>query len=236
MAGALIHQDDNTSLSSADPRCYDLQLQDPQFQADRSDLMGVPKSFTPENVAARRPESLAEFRDALALLETTLLADGRSWVLATPGPSLADIEAVWLIRWLNQIPGALPDTLRAAHPKTFAWVGRFDQALAARAAAVGKPASVDGAEAARMIVAAGFAEEGEVDESEAYVQAAGLKKGDRVKLFPTDYGFTHKDEGSLVAATDKQIVIETQGVAGSVRLHAPRHGFKVQKSDEGAKM
>jgi glutathione S-transferase len=217
-------------------------LQDPRFLADRSDLLGAPGSFSAEAQRARRPEAAAEVRDALALLETTLLADGRAWLLLHNnnteggGPALADVEAVWLFRWLTLLPGALSDAVRAAHPKTFAWVARFEEALARRTAEVGEPVAVTGEAAARTIVASGFVEEGDVDEAEEYVHVAGLRKGDSVKLFPTDYGSTHKDEGRLVAATDKQIVIETQGTAGSVRLHAPRHGFKVQKADGSAKI
>lgn len=56
--------------------------------------------MSPEALAGARPEALAEIRDAAELLETTLLADGREWVLKTPGPTLADIEAVWVLHWV----------------------------------------------------------------------------------------------------------------------------------------
>lgn len=41
-----------------------------------------------------RPEALVEIRSSFELLETTLLADGREWILKTEGPSLADIEGM----------------------------------------------------------------------------------------------------------------------------------------------
>jgi len=43
-----------------------------------------------------RPEALVEMRSSFELLETTLLADGREWILKTEGPSLADIEGTSL--------------------------------------------------------------------------------------------------------------------------------------------
>lgn len=80
-------------------------LKDPRFLRDRADFAGVaregPSPLSPEALAAARPEALAEVRDAAELLETTLLADGRDWVLGgTPGPALADIEAVWVLMWV----------------------------------------------------------------------------------------------------------------------------------------
>ncbi len=42
-----------------------------------------------------RPEALVEIRGAFELLEMTLLADGRDWILKTENPSLADIEGMF---------------------------------------------------------------------------------------------------------------------------------------------
>lgn len=65
-------------------------LKDPKFVADRKDYSG--RSWEPEAMKAIRPEAVAHIRDAFAFLETTLLADGRDWILKTKTPSLADIE------------------------------------------------------------------------------------------------------------------------------------------------
>lgn len=63
---------------------------DPKWVKDREDYMG--RSWDKEDVAKGRPEALAHLREAFELLESTLLADGRNWVLGTEKPSLADIE------------------------------------------------------------------------------------------------------------------------------------------------
>lgn len=82
-------------------------LKDPRFLRDRADFAGIagkgaPSPLSPEALKAAQPEALAEVRDAAELLETTVLADGRDWVLGsgTSGPALADIEAVWVLMWV----------------------------------------------------------------------------------------------------------------------------------------
>lgn len=65
-------------------------LKDEKFMKDREQLTG--RSWTKEGMEEMRPEALAEIRNAFEFLETTLLADGRDWVLKTDRPSLADIE------------------------------------------------------------------------------------------------------------------------------------------------
>ena len=65
-------------------------LKDPVFQKDREDLSG--RSWSKESILKSRPEALSVIRSAFKLLETTLLADGRNWVLKTDKPTLADIE------------------------------------------------------------------------------------------------------------------------------------------------
>ncbi|KAI0134163.1 glutathione S-transferase [Xylariales sp. AK1849] len=215
-------------------------MKNAKFVADRADLAGVPPGtpspFSKEALDARRPEALSEIRDAVVLLETTLLADGRDWALKTDGPSLADIEAVWPFHWLNGLPGALPENVVSAKqfPKVFAWIERFSKVMGQRSKQVDQPRTLNGEEAAKLVVTSAFAEdEGDVDGSEVYVTAEALKSGDTVKVWPTDTGASHKDTGKLLAATSNQVVVEIQGQAGGVRLHAPRHGFKVRKVTEG---
>jgi glutathione S-transferase len=65
-------------------------LNDPKFTKDREDFNG--RSWDKDKIEANRPEALAHIRDAFNFLETTLLADGRDWILKTEKPSLGDIE------------------------------------------------------------------------------------------------------------------------------------------------
>ena len=71
-------------------------LSDPKWVKDREDLMG--RSWQKEDIAKARPEAIAHMRGFFDFLENTVLADGRSWVLNTPGPMLADIEGMVKLR------------------------------------------------------------------------------------------------------------------------------------------
>jgi glutathione S-transferase len=65
-------------------------LNDQKFTKDREDFSG--RSWDKKQVEAMRPEALVHVREGFSFLETTLLADGRDWILKTDKPSLADIE------------------------------------------------------------------------------------------------------------------------------------------------
>ncbi|KAF6816222.1 glutathione s-transferase [Colletotrichum sojae] len=207
-------------------------FQDSAWFKDRSGFAGV--SLSAEVMERNRPQAINEVRRNMELLETTLLADGRDWILKTDGPSLADIEGLWLLHWLAGIPGALPaeHLSQKKFPKVFAWIARFQKAVSAARKAAPKVATVSGDEAARIVVSSPYNEpEGRVDQGDAFVAAEGLKAGDAVIVWPSDTGASHKDSGKLVSIDGVEIVIEVNGEKGSVRLHAPRHGFRVEKLD-----
>jgi glutathione S-transferase len=65
-------------------------LNDEKFTKDREQYTG--RSWSKDAITANRPEAVTDMKSAFAFLETTILADGRNWVLKTDGPSLADIE------------------------------------------------------------------------------------------------------------------------------------------------
>lgn len=65
-------------------------VQDPKFAKDRAGFCG--REWTPEVLDKGRPECLAYVRNLFKFLETTILADGRKWLLKSEKPSLADIE------------------------------------------------------------------------------------------------------------------------------------------------
>lgn len=141
--------------------------------------------------------------------------------------------AVWPFHWLTTLPGALPSNLISAtqYPKVFAWIARFDAYTRAAAKKAGKPRTIKGPEAVAIIEKAGLAEEScGVDE----MDPSGLRKGDEVEVWPTDSGVNHRDRGRLVGLNGREIVVETRsGKVEGVRVHAPRHGFRVRRVKEG---
>jgi glutathione S-transferase len=207
-------------------------LKDPKFQRDRADFTG--QKLTRETAAALRPEAVNEIRATMAMLETTLLADGREWILKSDKPTLADIEAVWPLHWLSSMPGALPaDQVSATQfPKVYAWIQRFQTAVSAAKAAQPKPTTVSGEQAEEIITKAQFNEDGgQVDATDGLVTFHGLAQGKKVALWPTDTGANHRDVGKLVSITATEFVIEPEAEGGKVRLHAPRHGFRLRPAD-----
>jgi hypothetical protein len=144
--------------------------------------------------------------------------------------------AVWPLHWLTTLRGALPASYISAEqfPKAFAWIARFDKAVREAAKRAGKPKTVSGKEAVAIIEAAGFAEaEGAVDAGDPLE----LARGDEVEVWPIDSGFNHKDRGSLVRLCAREVVIESRTAGGkTVRVHAPRHGFRVRRVGGGGKL
>ncbi len=65
-------------------------LKNSVFTKDREQYSG--RSWNKESMERARPEALVHLREGFEFLETTLLADGREWILKTEKPSLADIE------------------------------------------------------------------------------------------------------------------------------------------------
>ena len=170
-------------------------------------------------------------------MENNFLADGREWIAGTKEPSLTDIEAVWLFHWVPTLPGALPPDMMSEKqfPKVFAWIKRFDVAAKAAEKKMGKPKTVKGPEARSIIKSSDFAEvEGNVEGSDP----SGLSKGTLVEVWPTDSGFNHRDKGPLVSLNGQEVVVESKMEDGTeVRVHAPRHGFRVREAkDKGANL
>lgn len=211
-------------------------LKDPAFRKDRADFVGAkPQTEArgkpdPQAPAREHAEALASIGRVAAFLETTLLADGRTWIMNTPSPRLADIEAVWPLHWMTTLPGALPPSFKDEYPLTFAWVARFDAAVREARKSV-KTTKVKGEEAAKTVTDAGWHEGDdtgtgkEVEEAGGLAKVEGLKHGVIVTLWPSDTGSSGKDEGKLVGFDEREAVIENEK---GLRVHAPREGFVVR--------
>jgi hypothetical protein len=63
---------------------------DPTFNKDRQGMLG--RSWSREELEEGRGECLNYIRNLFDLFETTILEDGRDWILGSEGPKLADIE------------------------------------------------------------------------------------------------------------------------------------------------
>jgi glutathione S-transferase len=207
-------------------------LQDTKFLDDRQKLMGG-KRMTAEEMEKGRPDGLVHIRQAFELVESTLLADGRKWILGTEGPTTADIDGVWPFMWTIMDPnmkGCLPEDFisEKKFPRTYEWVRRFNDAVKERQTDGSRPTKLDGKQ-----VKDGILKTTADPESPAFIQddPLGYSKGDEVEVYPSDYGFTHKDRGVLVGLTLSEVVIRnSQGF----HLHFPRWNFRIAKVDAKA--
>ena len=205
-------------------------LNDERFQKDREDFSGT--RWTTSAMNQGRPEALVAFKDAFMLIEHTLLSDERAWMADTPeeqGPTLADIEGVWLFSWLFGMKGAVDEiATKADFPRTFAWVERFEKAVKEAQAKASKVVNIKGPEIEKAWETAGWGEESgmQVDKRDPIKLGAG----EEVEVFPAETGFNHKDQGRLIGLTPEEVVIEKHTLAGhAIRIHAPRRGFRVRK-------
>ena len=212
-------------------------MKDPKFMKDREDFSGRP--WNPDAVRASRPEALCHLREAFDFLETGFLADGRTWILATDKPSLADIHAVWPFHWMTGMKGALPEDIISAktYPKVFAYIQRFNNAVRAAKENLPKPTRIKGQEAVDFIMHAKYPEGDQrlyIDDHDPV--GANLKLGQVVGSWPIDSGFKHKDVGKLVKLDKEEIVLEVEGQGGKLRLHHPRWNFRVKATADGVKL
>ncbi|KAL7785284.1 hypothetical protein V8C37DRAFT_394270 [Trichoderma ceciliae] len=211
-------------------------LRDPDFVKDRAEFIGSSTFFPLEVLKAMRPDAIRVVRDGFDFLERTLLSDGREWLLGTNGPSIGDIEVAWPLLWMERVPGAIPEEWisKDIFPKVFAWIERFESIANKAREEMEEPKTLTGEEAAKLVLGSDYHEaEGKVNEGDALVQIRGLKKGQLVRVWPTDTGSNHKDLGELVSIDEKEVVIEAKAEeGGSVRVHAQRHGFAVAAYEE----
>ncbi|ETN45738.1 uncharacterized protein HMPREF1541_09571 [Cyphellophora europaea CBS 101466] len=204
-------------------------VRDKTFINDRTELWG--RDWAVDHQDSLRPEGLAVLRSNVQFLETTVLEDGREWVLGGKDMTLADIHAAWIFVWLAEMDGALPDSLfgRKEYSKVWAWWDRYTKARGEALEAMekeGLKTEEEGKVAISRILKGDFGEkEGEVDERDPM----GLQKGEEVRGYPTDTGSNHKDTGRLVALTSQEAVLSSKGEGGQeIRVHHPRWQFLVE--------
>ncbi|KAL7896919.1 hypothetical protein HDV64DRAFT_286426 [Trichoderma sp. TUCIM 5745] len=210
---------------------------DATYLADRMSLFGVregEKSWLSEDVLLEeRPNAIFDLQNAMSFLENTLLADGRTWILKTDAPSLSDLEAIWVFIWVINVPGALPHDVvsREIFPRVFAWIEKFSDIVEAKKSRV-ESQTLKGDEAAEVIFSAPYAEaDTQVDSTDIVVISENFKEGEFVALSPTDYGTTCEDKGKLAGVTSSEFVLQICTHGGSVRLHAPRQGFRIHHAE-----
>lgn len=206
-------------------------LTDPIFVADRAKLLGF--DFR-SSVVQRQPAATSEILATLELLETTLLTDGRKWLLKTEKPTTVDIEAIWPIAWLDEIENALPTQFFGSDrfPLVYGWLERFKVVVKKAHESLGHIEEVSGANATQSIHNApsgATQQQTTVDDGDPIVLSKGLKRGQQVSIWTNDVpSQSHKDSGKLLGFDRHEIVIQVQKGDATFQLHAPSAGFNIE--------
>lgn len=216
-------------------------LQNEVWVKDRFDGSGG--QFTKAKLQENRSWCISQLKLYFGMLEK-MLADGRTWLLDTSEPGLAEIHAGWVFDWAVNMASDTQDSsddstadVKQAlgehrYPRVHAWVDRFRKAtMEAEQSNPGAGQIDEGAQAEGFIVKrildSNLTEKDApvVDESDVLA----LKRGQRVSVAPVDFGFTHKDEGELIGLSKDEVVIlsDVPGGQGQLRLHYPRINFKI---------
>ncbi|KAF2822895.1 hypothetical protein CC86DRAFT_299529 [Ophiobolus disseminans] len=199
--------------------------QDPTFKKDRQGMLG--RTWEKEELEEGRGECLNYVRNLYDFFETTILANGREWVLGGEGPRLADIEAAFMLDFISGMQ--LPEDLISAtlFPKVFAWLDRYRAAVDKAKSSASQPTKLDGQAAAEHILRSDFGHSScSVDANDP----AGLRDGIEVQIYPADWVTEHKDQGRLVGLSADEVTIAVKSKKDvEIRIHAPRTGFKTKE-------
>jgi hypothetical protein len=196
--------------------------------------------FTKEALVENRSWCLSQIRLFYTFLEK-LLADGREWILGGSSPSLAELHAGWVYDWglgmadpsHESMADAAKVLRKEEFPKTHTWVQRWrDVTAEAEKSNPGAGSMDEGKEAeervVKAILAGSFVEPNDLQFDADDIM--GFKKGQKISVAPTDFGFMYEDRGSIVGLSKEEVVIEVDvpgGKDGKLRLHYPRVNFKL---------
>ena len=179
------------------------------FGADRAAMRaGAPRTPPPDSAGALRV-FLQRIDDML----------GDKLFLLSNTPSLADFSAfhpLWFVRRI----APLADILASAN-RVLPWMDRM---AALGYSSMSKLSSTDAIAIARDATPADLS-------AIAFQDEHGISLGERVNVTPLDYAFDPV-AGELVAATTNEIAVRrTDERAGTVVVHFPRVGYRLQRAD-----
>jgi glutathione S-transferase len=181
------------------------------FLEDRAKLSG--RAFSVAEMRAAEPIARDQLRAHVDLLERRL-ADGSAFLLGER-VSLADLNAYHTLWFVRNVPPVAK--LLDPFPKVAGWMQRVG------ALGQGRPSPMDPKEALEIARTARPATSPAADPGDPN----GRKPGDRVAVFPDDYG-RDPVAGELVASSAQEIAIRrTDPIVGEIVVHFPRAGFVV---------
>lgn len=148
--------------------------------------------------------------------------------MGSTGPTVADVDAVWPFEWLvwdRGMEGSLRGGLcgEEEFPKVHAWIRRFMGLAEQRKRDCEKPKRLGAEEVTqRLVQAKGEPEALDFEDN----NTLGLRKGDSVDVYPSDYGQSGKSTGILLGLSTNEVVIQNDE---NLHLHFPRWNFTIKR-------
>ncbi|EME41146.1 hypothetical protein DOTSEDRAFT_46216 [Dothistroma septosporum NZE10] len=183
------------------------------FNKDRSAINFM--SIQRPDLKSARPSSIAQFRGRLKQIEEQFFLSGGPFINGA-NISLADIEAVWPVRWAFKYLGLDKEAGlgKDKFPRTWKWIESMPDLSAPELSADDTHTAIRSAQYTAKDI--GIAKD----------DPTGLQAGTKVNVesFDTKPG-AYPQAGKLVGLNDEEIVVE---VKDGVRLHFPRVGYIVR--------
>ncbi|QIW94690.1 hypothetical protein AMS68_000208 [Peltaster fructicola] len=201
--------------------CVPASLITPQLAKDRENLFPV---FARGDFPALRANGLTEIMSMLDCAENEFLTDDGPFIGGKQECGLADIHAIWIVKWLLQTLEVAkePGFSKKDLPRVYQWI----EALPRQNEAESKEMHLTADEATKQLLAAEYAMP---DIGVDPADPLGLSQGERVAVEMGDAKpGTHPQIGKLVGLNRTRIVIELKN---GVRMHFPKIGYFVRKAD-----
>lgn len=148
----------------------------------------------------------------------TMVASTVSWLI---------LLAAWIFSWMLSLPNAMPEEFFGTkrHPKTRAWISRYEDAIAKAKKAAPQPEELEGESAVEKVLGSAL----QHDDLQVENDPLGLKQGDIVEMWPIDTGYGRKDTGRLVKLTRNEVAVATKSEkhGKEIRIHYPRWNYTI---------
>lgn len=227
-----------------------------QFGIDRAQLIG--HNLDSKKLRAKVPQNLAAFDLHLSLLEPLFMAKGSDggWVLPTGSPSLADVSLYYQVRWgvdiasgrgiYNLTGGGTVDTSKDVtkdvwneqrYPGLWRWFHQFEEHINTLpdlevVVKEGDHGWKQGLAESKLLREDTMMVPTAVSPHQSLDTERGLQTGAVVSVVPDDTGRGDPTTGRLIAIGVEEVVIEPERRGElEVRVHFPRLGFVIKRSD-----
>ena len=193
-------------------------LKDPDFLADRSEMIGRP--FNPDAMAKARPQAISTMFSLVNLVESHFLRDGKRFFLGGYTPSTADMHLYWGLNWgLCYHPGARPEISETTHPKIFGWLSAIESFIKDR-----RLETKISMEDAYKVLQAPPTHEYAKFVPHVKDNPEGLQEGQRIKVTPVDTGRSCPQVGELISLNYEQVCLRNEK---ELVMHFPRFGYEI---------